>query len=65
MPVETFRVLAYRHASCHECHWEASGVRAASKARRHAIETGHCPSLEELYDIHAARPTTPGTGDGE
>lgn len=50
---DTYVVRFDGHAVCHDCGAEVSGSAQAQRwARKHAVETGHSPTVNISYDVH-------------
>ncbi len=54
----TVKWLVHKRAICHECRFEDEGKFAESAANKHALETGHIPTLEVTYDIARSTETS-------
>lgn len=48
-------------AVCHDCGAEVTGRGDAWRwARKHAKDTGHCPSVLQTYDVHSKEAQSDG-----
>jgi hypothetical protein len=50
------KYITDKRACCHDCMFEYTGRLAESEAKKHALATGHIPTLEVAYDVAAFEP---------
>jgi len=62
------KYLVDKHAVCSDCgrdyyHVQTSDEGVDAWAKRHALETGHIVSIEELHDVYAEETAEPACTD--